>query len=123
YPMMVDSQLNQISQLGIEFIFSAANMQGMAVHDSGSLLYSSTNYGVDIIDVKHGALAERILLNGQDAFLDGSLAVDENGESIFLPPVRSKAALSIQHSAKGPCGERRPRLSGRARLDNSALIG
>jgi hypothetical protein len=84
YPMMVDSQLNQISQLGIESIFSAANEMGVALHDTGSLLYSSTNYGVDIIDVKHGALAERILLNEQDAFRDGSLAVDETGQTIFL---------------------------------------
>jgi IPT/TIG domain-containing protein len=84
YPMMVDSGLNQISQLGIESIFAASNLQGNALHDSGSLLYSSTNYGVDLIDVKHGTLAERILLSEQDAFLDGSLAVDETGQRIFL---------------------------------------
>lgn len=37
-----------------------------------------------MIDVKHGALVERILLIEQDAFLDGSLAVDETGQKIFL---------------------------------------
>jgi IPT/TIG domain len=84
FPMIVDAGLNQISQLGIESTFAAENLQGNALHDSGSLLYSSTNYGVDLIDVKHGALAERILLSEQDVFLDGSLAVDETGQKIFL---------------------------------------
>jgi hypothetical protein len=84
FPMFVNPQLNQISQLGIESLFAAVNQPGMALHDSGALLYSSTDLGVDIIDVPHGALAERILLNEQDAFLSGSLAVDETGQSIFL---------------------------------------
>ncbi|MFZ3333300.1 MAG: hypothetical protein WA197_21855 [Candidatus Acidiferrales bacterium] len=84
FPMFLDSQLNQISQLGIESIFAAVNQPGIAVHDSGALLYSSTDLGVDIIDVRHGALAERILFNEQDAFVSGSLAVDDPGQKIFL---------------------------------------
>ena len=84
FPIFFDSQLNQISQLGIESIFAALNQPGTAVHDSGALLYSSTDLGVDIIDVRHGALAERILFNEQDAFLSGSLVVDDPGEKIFL---------------------------------------
>jgi hypothetical protein len=84
FPMFVDAQLNQISQLGIEAILAPSNQQGIAVHDSGALLYSATDLGVDIIDVRHGSLAERIVLNEQDAFLSGSLAIDQTGQKIFL---------------------------------------
>ncbi|MGA8677593.1 MAG: IPT/TIG domain-containing protein, partial [Candidatus Acidiferrales bacterium] len=84
FPMFFDPQLNQTSQLGIESLFAAVNQPGMAVHDSGALLYSSTDLGVDIIDVRHGGLAERILLNEQDTFLSDSLAIDDPGQKIFL---------------------------------------
>ena len=84
FPMFFDSQLNQTSQFGIEAIFAAVNQRGMALHDSGALLYSSTDLGVDIIDVHHGALAERIVLDENDAFQTGSLAVDETGAKLFV---------------------------------------
>ena len=85
YPMMVDSQLNLVSQLGIGPLFSTTNMPGMALQDTGSLLYSSTNWGVDIIDVHHGQRAERILLNERGGVhLSGSIAVDETGQRIFF---------------------------------------
>jgi hypothetical protein len=83
-PMFLDQQLNQISQLGIESLFATVNMPGIALHDSGALLYSSTLFGVDLIDVRHGALAERIVLNEQASGLSGSLEVDESGARIFL---------------------------------------
>jgi len=83
-PMFVDSNLNLISQLGIESLFSAGNEPGIALHDSGALLYSSTYAGVDIIDVRHGSLAERILLSQSPALLSGSLSVDNTGQQIFL---------------------------------------
>jgi hypothetical protein len=92
FPMFVNSQLSQISQLGIESLFAAVNQPGMALHNSGALLYSSTDLGVDIIDVAHGALAERILLNEQDAFLSGSLAIDGTGQRVF---VLTNAGLTI----------------------------
>jgi DNA-binding beta-propeller fold protein YncE len=58
YPMFVDSQLNFVSQMGVESSLATANLQGMALHDSGSLLYSSTPLGIDLIDVHHGQVVE-----------------------------------------------------------------
>jgi hypothetical protein len=84
FPLFFDDQPNQISQMAIEDILAITDNPVMALHDSGALLYSSTNLGVDIMDVRHGALAERILLNEQAAGISGSLAVDHSGGNIFL---------------------------------------
>jgi len=97
FPMFVDSALNQISQLGIESLFAAVNQPGMALHDSGALLYSSTDLGVDIIDVRHGTLSERIVLNEQSVGLSGSLAIDQAGGRIFL--ITNAGLTSIQLDA------------------------
>jgi hypothetical protein len=97
FPMLLDSALNQISQLGIESLFAALNQPGMALHDSGSLLYSSTDLGVDIVDVRHGTLAERIVLNEQAVGLSGSLAIDQSGARIFL--ITNAGLTSIQLDA------------------------
>jgi IPT/TIG domain len=84
FPMFLDPNLNLFSQLGIESLFAVVNQPGTALHRSGSLFYSSTNLGVDIIDVHHGNLAERVLLAEQLSFLSGSLAVSSTGQQIFL---------------------------------------
>jgi IPT/TIG domain len=84
FPMFLDSALNQVSQLGIESLFAAVNQPGMALHDSGALLYSSTDRGIDVIDEHHGTLSERIVLNEQAVGLSGSLAIDQTGGRIFL---------------------------------------
>jgi len=61
------------------------------------LLYSSTDLGVDIIDVRHGTLSERIVLNEQSVGLSGSLAIDQAGGRIFL--ITNAGLTSIQLDA------------------------
>ena len=68
----------------VDNIFAANNLPGMALHASGALLYSAMDLGIDIVDVNHGSLAERVVLNEQVAGQSGTLAVDETRAWIYV---------------------------------------
>ncbi len=64
-------------------------MFGLKLHDSGSLAYVPYQNGIDIYDVHHGNLRERLLLTEtMQVVYDGlgihSVAIDETGGQIFL---------------------------------------
>lgn len=77
---------------------------GEAIHPSGSLFYQPFDSFLDVIDVQHGNLRERLLL--PESFLSGfsamdhaSLALDENGQRLFA---LTKSGITIMQLSAVP---------------------
>jgi hypothetical protein len=98
----LDSQANVLGTAGLpDFLLelspyggASGYLVGPRLNDAGSLIYIPFPQGVDIFDVQHGDLRERILLTEQMTY-GGSLgdltsrkihnmAIDEIGQRIFL---------------------------------------
>jgi DNA-binding beta-propeller fold protein YncE len=98
----LDSQANVVGMAGLpDFLLElspygaiSGYLSGHRLHDSGSLVYLPFPQGVDIFDVRHGDLRERIFLTEQmtngGSLLDltsrmvHNMAIDETGQRVFL---------------------------------------
>ena len=78
-------------------------LQGARLNDGGSLLYLPFPQGVDIFDVQHGNLRERISLTERMSYgiagniatlIIHSMAIDETGQHIFL--ITSKGVTVVE---------------------------
>jgi hypothetical protein len=99
----LDPQANLLGTAGLpDFLYelspgggTSGYLAGSRLNSSGSLLYIPFPQGVDIFDVHHGDLRERVYLTEQMPAVSGSfgdltstmvhnMAIDETGERIFL---------------------------------------
>jgi DNA-binding beta-propeller fold protein YncE len=81
----LDAQDNVVGAVGYPEFLYAGYISGERLHDSGSLDYFPSQQGIDVFDVNHGDLRERILLTEQ--LLPNPvhpMAIDETGQRIFL---------------------------------------
>jgi hypothetical protein len=95
-----DSGANILGLAGLpEFLFPSsqgllAYVDGARLNDAGSLLYLPFSNGIDLFDVQHGALRERVSLTEQmtrggslgdlTSRIIHNMAIDETGQRIFL---------------------------------------
>jgi hypothetical protein len=97
----LDPQTNLLGHTGLpEFMYAVPAIPGMKLNDSGSLVYipvtvsfpndSFSESAVDLYDVNHNELRERILLSqswpqpSQNKNLWNSMAIDPGGQTVFL---------------------------------------
>jgi hypothetical protein len=94
----LDPLTNVIGRTGLpEFMTDGAAMNGLTLHDSGSIAYvpvvvsvategaSSSENGIDIYDVNRGELRERLILKeGFPSTTTQGMVVDPTGQNIFL---------------------------------------
>jgi DNA-binding beta-propeller fold protein YncE len=81
----MDTQMNIVGTGGLPEFLNQTYAQGERLHDSGSLEYVPFQQGIDIFDVHHGDLRERLLFTQQlSSNIVHPMALDETGGRIFL---------------------------------------